>query len=29
VPRIVETLREDGYRFVTIPELMAIDENGS
>jgi peptidoglycan-N-acetylglucosamine deacetylase len=29
VPRIVETLKEDGYRFVTVPELMAIDANGS
>ena len=29
VPRIVETLREDGSRFVTVPELMAIDGNGS
>ena len=29
VPRIVETLKEDGYRFVTVPELMSLDANGS
>jgi peptidoglycan-N-acetylglucosamine deacetylase len=29
VPRIVETLKEDGYRFVTVPELMALDGQGS
>jgi peptidoglycan/xylan/chitin deacetylase (PgdA/CDA1 family) len=29
VPHIIETLRQDGYRFVTVPELMALDGNGS
>jgi peptidoglycan-N-acetylglucosamine deacetylase len=29
VPRIVETLKQDGYRFATVPELMALDGTGS
>ena len=29
VPHIIDTLRQDGYRFVTVPELMAMDGNGS
>jgi peptidoglycan-N-acetylglucosamine deacetylase len=29
IPRIVETLKEDGFRFVTVPELMALDGLGS
>ena len=28
VPQIIESLRRDGYRFVTVPELMALDERG-
>lgn len=28
VPHIIETLKEDGYRFVTVPELMALDGRG-
>jgi peptidoglycan/xylan/chitin deacetylase (PgdA/CDA1 family) len=27
VPHIIESLRQDGYRFVTVPELMALDES--
>jgi peptidoglycan/xylan/chitin deacetylase (PgdA/CDA1 family) len=29
MPRIIDTLKEDGYRFVTVPELMAIDGHSS
>jgi peptidoglycan-N-acetylglucosamine deacetylase len=28
VPRIIESLKEDGYRFATVPELMSLDERG-
>jgi len=27
VPHIVDSLKEDGYRFVTVPELMSLDQN--
>ena len=29
VPRIIESLKGDGYRFVTVPELMALDEQAA
>lgn len=28
VPHIIESLKADGYRFATVPELMALDERG-
>jgi peptidoglycan-N-acetylglucosamine deacetylase len=29
VPRIIESLKRDGYRFVTVPDLMALDEQAA
>lgn len=28
VPHIIESLKADGYRFATVPELMSLDERG-